>query len=1013
MRILAILLFAVVFAQPVFAAKRVTVERLEQFLTETHGMPDAKLARQLSDLELTERLSETKLLHWYSELSGQMSGQALIALADASAFLNPPAAEMAAMAEPDVAAQRQMMTMVLNYVNQTMHQLPNFFATRDTISFEDTPSTPATFTSGQETGLSPIAPTDVGGEHGYEPLHAVSNTSATVLYRDGIEVLDTGEAEGKKAELPAKGLATSGEFGLELGIVIVDAIHGKLAWSHWEQGVAGPWAVFHYSVPQAASHYSVMYSDPAGDVQQVPGYHGEIAVDPTSGAVWRLTVVAELKSNELTSVSNRMVEYGPVTIGGTTYVCPMKAVALSKVELTTVMGRFRKRLGMQQTKLNDISFTQYHLFRAETRVLTGENEEPAGSPSASGGITAPASPQTQSSSAATSPSAPTSSSKAAPTPEGTVPSTDSTAPEQDQVPSVAAVEPVPALSASKSEPASAETVLHLTTSLVLVDAVVTDKGEAVHKLDRGRFHVLEDEQEQTIRTFDEHQPALAPAGAPSPAALPSSTYSNTPVYPESSALNVLLLDALNTPATDQAKVRHKMLEYLGSIPPGTSLAVFTLSSRLRMVSGFTTNVAELANALERKQPNTVVNSEMDKAGQQQVEDAAADAAGSGFAVDAGMVSGMQRLQGDATAVHAGLRGQMTLDALQQLARYLSAVPGRKNLIWLSGSFPIALYPTNPAGPNSSPKRTDSVRVTCDLLSAARVAVYPVDASGLMPAPLPETASEDYSVANSTVTQAVDNNLGFEAQIADNRESMRQIAEATGGQAYVSSNGLKEAVASTIQNGGSYYTLGYAPVKKPDGRFRKIKLRLDNARYSLAYRRGYYADFDDKPSAHNPSQDSPVLAASQLGAPPSTQILFQARVLPASDPLFKGTALPAGPVGEMASTLKGPGQLTIVDLAVAPHSLLFEDAPDGGRRAEIEFAVLAYDADGKRSNYLDRGIQVNLKPEQYARIIATNAPIPYRMALDLPKGPISLRIVVYDHSAATVGSLELPIATAAK
>jgi hypothetical protein len=121
----------------------------------------------------------------------------------------------------------------------------------------------------------------------------------------------------------------------------------------------------------------------------------------------------------------------------------------------------------------------------------------------------------------------------------------------------------------------------------------------------------------------------------------------------------------------------------------------------------------------------------------------------------------------------------------------------------------------------------------------------------------------------------------------------------------------------------------------------------------------------------------------------------------------------GPAGDMASTLKRPVQLTTVDLTVDPHSLLFEDAPDGGRRAQIEFTVVAYDSDGKRANYLDREIQLNLTHEQYARIMATNTPIPYRMALDLPKGQIALRIVVYDPTAATAGSLELPVAVAAK
>lgn len=373
MRLLAILFFTVLCAQAVFAAKRVTVARLEQLLTETRGVPDAKLARQLSGLELTERLSETKLQSWYSDMPGQMSGQALIALADASVFLNPPATEMPDRAEPDPAAQRQMMTMVLSYVSQTLHQLPNFFATRATIGFEDTPATPPTLTSGQVTGLNPISPTESGDEHAYEPLHAVSMSSVTVTYRDGDEVVDTGDQKEKSPEPQRPGLATSGEFGPELSTVIADAVHGKLVWSHWEQNAAGLWAVFHYSVSQADSHYSVIYSDPAGDLQQVPAYHGELAVDPASGTVWRLTVIAELKPADLTSVSDRMVEYGSVLIGGVSYVCPVKAVTLSKVELTTVMGRFRKRLGIQQIKLNDISFTQYHRFRAESRVLTGEN----------------------------------------------------------------------------------------------------------------------------------------------------------------------------------------------------------------------------------------------------------------------------------------------------------------------------------------------------------------------------------------------------------------------------------------------------------------------------------------------------------------------------------------------------------------------------------------------------------------------------------------------------------------
>ena len=51
---------------------------------------------------------------------------------------------------------------------------------------------------------------------------------------------------------------------------------------------------------------------------------------------------------------------------------------------------------------------------------------------------------------------------------------------------------------------------------------------------------------------------------------------------------------------DQMYVRHQMLEYLGKIEPGTSLAIFTLASQLRQVTGFTTDVPELVKGIDRE-----------------------------------------------------------------------------------------------------------------------------------------------------------------------------------------------------------------------------------------------------------------------------------------------------------------------------------------------------------------------------------------------------------------------------
>jgi hypothetical protein len=367
---------------------------------------------------------------------------------------------------------------------------------------------------------------------------------------------------------------------------------------------------------------------------------------------------------------------------------------------------------------------------------------------------------------------------------------------------------------------------------------------------------------------------------------------------------------------------------------------------------------------------------------------------------------------------------MTLDAMQQLARYLSAIPGRKNLIWFSGSFPIALTPDASLMSPFTVMRnySDEVRETNELLSAARVAVYPVDARGLIampsfaasgigPGPTGLGASANGAV-NKDPHIPVSSNTRFSQQNLAEQAAMKQIAEETGGQAYLDTNGLKEAVESAVDNGSSYYTVGYAPGGKLDGLFRKIEVRLDGASgYKLSYRRGYYADPPDKPSTHNPGEPSLMTTATLLGAPPATQIIFLARVLPDTDPLFQDATLPSGPQGEMSASLKGPVHRYIVDLTLDPHEITFEEEQNGAHRAQIEFVVAAYDAETTRVNYLDRSIQLNLPSQRFARVMATGLPI--RLALDLPQGQTSLRIAVQDLTASRAGSLEVPLVVGPK
>jgi hypothetical protein len=248
--------------------------------------------------------------------------------------------------------------------------------------------------------------------------------------------------------------------------------------------------------------------------------------------------------------------------------------------------------------------------------------------------------------------------------------------------------------------------------------------------------------------------------------------------------------------------------------------------------------------------------------------------------------------------------------------------------------------------------------------------------------------------------------------AEEEASMRQIAKETGGKAYINTNGLRDAVADAIQNGSSYYTIAYIPENKNfNGSFRKLQVRVDGGGLNLAYRDGYYADPTSKIAAHDATQNTPILAAMLKGAPPATQILFNTRVLPASDPHFRDTKFSTTPAGENAAELKGPLHRTIVDLLVDPRGLDFATTADGTRQDNVEFILVAYDSDGKRVNYVDRPAPLGLDAGLYAKVRASGFPV--RMELDLPAGNFSLRIAVYDLNSGHIGSLEVPLAVAAK
>ena len=582
--------------------------------------------------------------------------------------------------------------------------------------------------------------------------------------------------------------------------------------------------------------------------------------------------------------------------------------------------------------------------------------------------------------------------------------------------------------------------------LVIVDVVVTDRDHhAVQGLARQDFTVLEGGQPQTVAAFEEHRALSAGEAAKFPVLppMPPGVFTNYTPAPSNTAVNILLLDALNTPMKDQAYVRQQLLEYLKNSRPGTNVAIFGLSTQLVMLQGFTQN-PELLKAVVNKQMGKGSPLLDDVVGGGGMPDTATDQnAAMGNLLPADIVAHMQTFQNMTTSFQLQLRAKYTLDAMSVLARYLSSVPGRKNLIWFSGSFPINIMP-DMTGESDDPfagvaDSEKEYRDTTNLLAFSQVAVYPIDARGLMTSPVFSAAISGAKYAHHPSAVDRDSNTFFQ-QTADEHSTMYRMADDTGGRAFVNTNGLSQAVATAIDEGSSYYTIAYVPTNaKWTGAYRRIKVTLAKPNYLLAYRHGYYADDPngrnsavalapaaaaDKPpnlaaqgdaKAGANSDNAAAIAGRDAmmkamihGVPGATQILYKVRILPRSNATEDTVAQRNGANSPNYAAMKPPYKRYALDFAVSPADISFTVSAEGTRRGMVDFMVVVYQPDGRRVNSAIETVEATLTPAQYRSLGQSG--IPMHLEVSVPvKGDYSIRTGIFDHSSNRVGASEVSIA----
>ena len=251
-----------------------------------------------------------------------------------------------------------------------------------------------------------------------------------------------------------------------------------------------------------------------------------------------------------------------------------------------------------------------------------------------------------------------------------------------------------------------------------------------------------------------------------------------------------------------------------------------------------------------------------------------------------MLRTLKQLQADHGEMTTNQRVAETLAAFRTIARSVAGYPERKNLVWVSSSFPLVYQPqlaltfdtTRPVFYRTYERE---MRETANIMGDAQISIYPVDPRGLVGAEIVD-ASKPMTGRNrkgpirrcrysgNSVNRSSDDRL-------NDQTSMQEVADLTGGRAFLNRNDINNAVALSVADGSSYYTLAYYPANKAwHGEFRTIHIRVARKGVQLRYRSGYYAtDASQEPR----TRDAELVQALRSDAPPATMVIFDAKVLP--------------------------------------------------------------------------------------------------------------------------------------
>ncbi len=544
-------------------------------------------------------------------------------------------------------------------------------------------------------------------------------------------------------------------------------------------------------------------------------------------------------------------------------------------------------------------------------------------------------------------------------------------------------------------------ILRATTTLVEVDVVVRNKqGRAVRDLKQGDFELYDEGKPQRIQLFKTPPEGALPSaggGVATPALSvaapqsPSETYTNRkPSGTERGGITIILIDPLDMWCQEWPRNRAGIIKFLRHARPGDRIGIYVMHwSGVSILRDITQDSAGLIKRLASWNGDPgQENHACTIAGLTNV------AAGFGSLLS-GPPSPMQQAAGmrnpnDTNFLSAGDAGPdpsiRKLKLFEAIAHHLAAVPGRKNVIWISDGFPISGFRLSNTVLVRRVEAYDYGREeekTMQAMNQANVAIYSFDA-GWLRAPVGTRAFDPTSpsvpVAPPEVVASTPGHPAIAEQMAQTRFvgelAMREISYDTGGRAYVNTNDMVGSLRNAYDDSRAAYTLGFYPEEPAfKGGFHNLKVKVkDRPDLRLYYRKGY---------ADVPAADS-----------------IKAELEAAAWSPFDESG-----IGLTARLTNAGRRRPVLNVNIALGGLSLKHTGDRWR-GTVDVALVQKDDQGRQYNSVDQTISLALRPETYRKLLKSG--FGFHESVPMNAETTSLRVIVVDDASHNLGSLTIPV-----